>query len=240
MKRQGQLSELARVLGITLVCFLACWTPPAAQDEPSVRPGVNDKYLDPELEVESWVRRFEGESREVFTARQEVLAATGVEPGHRVGDVGAGTGLFTELFARKTAPEGWVFAIDISAPFLQHIVDRAAKAELANVTAVLGRPDSIRLPPESIDVAFVCDTYHHFEFPTSMLASIKLALVDSGRLIVIDFERIPGESRPWIIDHVRSGKEVVRAEIEASGFELVREEQIEGLEENYFLVFREK
>ena len=210
MKQRGQPREMARVLGFTLGCCLACSAPPVAQDEPSVRPGANDKYLDPKLDVESWVQRFEGESREVFTARHEVLAATGVEPGHRIGDIGAGTGLFTELFARKTTPRGWVFAIDISAPFLQHIVDRAEKTELANVTAVLGRSDSVRLPPESIDIAFVCDTFHHFEYPTSMLASIKLALVDGGRLIVVDFERVPGQSRPWILDHVRSGKDAVR------------------------------
>jgi hypothetical protein len=58
--------------------------------------------------------------------------------------------------------------------------------------------------------------------------------------VVIDFERIHGESREWIVDHVRAGKEVFREEIEAAGFEFVDEKQIAGFRENYFLKFRKK
>jgi hypothetical protein len=56
--------------------------------------------------------------------------------------------------------------------------------------------------------------------------------------VVIDFERVPGESREWTLDHVRAGKEVFQAEIESAGFTLVEEVDIEGLEENYFLKFK--
>jgi hypothetical protein len=38
--------------------------------------------------------------------------------------------------------------------------------------------------------------------------------------------------------HVRAGKEVFLAEVEAAGFTLVEEKQIDGFEENYFLKFR--
>jgi len=58
-----------------------------------------------------------------------------------------------------------------------------------------------------------------------------------GELIVVDFERIPGETRKWLLDHVRANKQTFRAEIEAAGFEFVEEVQIEGLVENYFLRF---
>jgi len=40
--------------------------------------------------------------------------------------------------------------------------------------------------------------------------------------------------------HVRAGKEIVRAEILDAGFVLVEEKQIDGFEENYFLMFRKK
>ena len=61
-----------------------------------------------------------------------------------------------------------------------------------------------------------------------------------GRLVVIDFDRIPGKSRQWILDHTRAGKEVFRAEIEAAGFEFVEEVKIPGFVENYFLKFEKK
>ena len=60
----------------------------------------------------------------------------------------------------------------------------------------------------------------------------------SGTLIVIDFDRIPGKSREFILGHVRAGKGVFRSEIEAAGFEFVEEVELDGLKENYFLRFR--
>ena len=38
------------------------------------------------------------------------------------------------------------------------------------------KPDSAELPAQCIDLAFLCDTYHHFEFPFKTLASIHQAL----------------------------------------------------------------
>ena len=37
-------------------------------------------------------------------------------------------------------------------------------------------------------------------------------------MVVIEFERIPGKSREWLLDHVRAGKDVFREEIEDVGF----------------------
>jgi hypothetical protein len=59
-------------------------------------------------------------------------------------------------------------------------------------------------------------------------------------LIVVDFERIPGRTKPPMLEHVRAGKEVFRDEILAAGFELVREEDVPELEENYVLRFRKR
>lgn len=106
------------------------------------------------------------------------------------------------------------------------------------MTPILCGQDDVRLPPASIDAAFICDTYHHFEFPATSLASIYRALKPGGQVVVVDFERVPGVSSDWTLDHVRAGKEVFRAEIEAAGFEFAEEVEVEGLAENYFLRFR--
>ena len=211
-----------------------------AQEEPQVSPELNRTYVDPSLDVETWVQRFEGESREVFSARREVLKASGIKAGERVADVGAGTGLYTRLFAEAVGKTGWVYAVDISTAFLSHINETVARTGLDNVTAVLGQVDSIALPAESVDVAFVCDTYHHLEAVEPMLASVRRALAPGGRLIVVEFDRVEGKSRPWILDHVRAGKDVFRAEIEAAGFVFSREVVIDGFAENYFIVFDKK
>jgi hypothetical protein len=58
-----------------------------------------------------------------------------------------------------------------------------------------------------------------------------------GRVFILDFERIPGTSDPWILGHVRAGKAKVRKEVERAGFPFVREIDVDGLEDNYLLEF---
>lgn len=206
--------------------------------EPSVKPGINEPYLAPDLDVGTWIARFEVESREVFAERFAVRDALALTPGMRMADIGSGTGLYTFLFTDAVGPAGWVYAVDIAPGFLQHVLRTAAERQTANVTGVLCPESSIGLPPASIDLAWVCDTYHHFEYPKSTLASIHRALVPGGRLVVLDFERVPGVTREWLLDHVRADKQVFRAEIEAAGFAFVRELEVPGLVENYMLEFR--
>ena len=91
---------------------------------------------------------------------------------------------------------------------------------------------------QSIDVAFICDVYHHFEYPSDSLASIWNALRPGGRLVVVDFIRIPGVSRPFVLGHVRAGEEVVTREIQEAGFEKIGEDRF--LQENYILHFRKR
>ena len=219
----------------------ASTTPTSAQppaDAQSVKPGINRSFLDPEMDVEKFLDRFEVESREVFAARERVLDICDIQPGMRVADVGAGTGFYSRLFASATGPDGWVYAVDLSPKFAAHINEQAQSGGVENLTTVLCTDRSIRLPPASVDRVFICDTYHHFEYPQKTLASIHRALKPGGVLIVIDFERIPGVSREFILGHVRAGKDVFRKEIEAAGFTFDKEVSVPAFQENYLLRFR--
>lgn len=199
--------------------------------------GINDKFKDPALNVDEWLARFEVESREVYAARKDVIDACQIKSGESIADIGAGTGFYSRLFAKTTGWGGWVYSVDISPQFLQHIVRRATAEGIENVTPVLGSDVSVRLPIESVDLVFICDTYHHFEKPTQTLASLYRAMKPGGRLVLIDFERIPGKSRKFIMGHVRAGKSVFKNEVMAAGFEFQDEVEIDGFEENYLLRF---
>ncbi len=206
----------------------------------SVKPGINERFLDPELDVEAWVNRFEVESREVFQAKQEIVERMKLSAGDRIADIGTGTGLFVEPFSAAVGNEGWVYALDIAPKFVERVEKLAEIRGLNNVTPVLCSEDDIRLAPGSINAAFICDVYHHFEYPEQSLASIHKAMKPGGKLVVIDFKRIPGESREWTLDHVRAGQEVFRAEIEKAGFRFVNEVEVPSFKENYFLQFERK
>jgi ubiquinone/menaquinone biosynthesis C-methylase UbiE len=214
---------------VLLISFL-----PAIAQEKSVKPGINDPFKNPD--VGKFVQTFEGESREVSVNRDKIASACGVKPGMVVADIGAGTGLFTRIFAKEAGPEGQVYAVDIAAKFLAHIQKTCREAGLRNVTPVLCNDDSVDLPPNSIDLAFICDTYHHFEFPQRTLASLHRAMKPGAKLIVVDFIRIKGQSTDWVMNHVRAGQEVVEKEIAEAGFR--KSDEVKSiLKENYIVVF---
>ncbi len=210
---------------------------PQLEKQESVKPGINESYLNPDLDVNRWVSVLERESREIYIYRHKMTEAVGLKPGMAVADIGVGTGLFVEPFAQKIGSNGQLYAVDIAPKFAEHIRERAVAKGLAQVTVVLSREDSVTLPANSIDVAFICNVYHHFEYPQPTLTSIHRALRPGGTLVLVEFERIPGKSREWVLDHVRAGKIVFTKEIEATGFRLVEEVAIQGLKENYFLRF---
>ncbi len=202
--------------------------------EKSVRPGINDPFKNPS--VKDFTKKFEGESREVFAKRKEIVAACKLKPGLVVADVGAGTGLFTRLFAEEVGLKGKVFAVDIAENFLNYIKKTCAENKIANVETIQCTATSSELPENSVNVVFICDTYHHFEYPFRTMGSIHKALKPGGRVIVIDFHRIKGKSSDFVMGHVRAGQEVFVQEIEESGFKKLHEEK--GLlEENYFVIF---
>lgn len=207
---------------------------------PGAAAELNAGFVDPALDIDQWVARFELESREIYASRSEILKHLNLAPGTRVADIGAGTGFFALMFAEAVGETGQVYAVDIGSRFLEHIVGAAAERKLQNVVPVLAGSHSCNLPRQSVDLVFICDTYHHFEQPTPTLQSIDRALARGGEIVIIDFERIPGQSRPWVIEHVRGDKAAFRRELESCGFEFVEEVAISTFSENYFLRFRRK
>jgi len=218
---------------VVLLLVTGGMTDPVWAQAQSVNPGINRAYTDPVFE--DWVARFESPGREVYDRRKDIVAALALKPGMAVADIGAGTGLFTRLFAPAVTPGGPVFAVDISPVFIQNILRRSREEGLRNVSGIVNTARDAKLPASSVDVAFLCDTYHHFEFPQLMLESIHRALRPSGRLAIIDFRKQEGKSSAWVMQHVRADKTAVIREVEAAGFRLIADTEL--LKENYFLMF---
>lgn len=226
---------------LILPCVLLVgFTAGCLQSEAGAKPGIN-KNFSGTVDVDKYVGIFEGESREIFKHRARILAALRLKPGMAVADIGAGTGFFSMMFAKEVGPDGKVYAVDIAEDFLKHIRAVAKQRGLANISTVRCSQDSAKLPPESIDLAFICDVYHHFEHPAGTMQSIHRALKPGGELVVIDFSRIEGVGSEWVLDHVRAGEEETTREIVAEGFEVVRDvPESSYLEENYMVRFRKK
>ncbi|MEM8732821.1 MAG: methyltransferase domain-containing protein [Planctomycetota bacterium] len=202
--------------------------------------GINDSFLDPDMNVEDFIARFEIESREVFACREQILAALQLKEGMDVADIGSGTGLYLKALSTTVGKEGSVYAVDISPNFIKHLRKRAKDEVLRNVEVVMCSDRDANLKPDSIDRAFICDVYHHFEYPAASMKSILRSMRKGGKLVVVDFDRIPGKSRDWLLGHIRAPKEVFRQEIIDAGFAFDEEIKVDGFEENYLLRFTKK
>jgi len=204
--------------------------------ERSINPGINSYYFD--ANHEEWVPVFESESREIFAQRHAILSALKIKPGMRIADIGAGTGFFSLLFAEKTSPEGVVYAVDIAEDFIKTIEEKAELAGHSNLIGIINNGREAEVPPRSIDLAFICDTYHHFEYPKSMMCSIHQALSDQGEVVIIDFLTAPDVSSRWVQHHVRAGRDEVINEMKSFGYEMTEDLQL--LRTNYFLRFKKR
>jgi predicted methyltransferase len=209
----------------------------AAAEEQRVQEGINERFVDPGLDTTRAAQGFENENREVYARRHDVLEALNLAPGMVVADVGAGSGFYTELMAAEVGPNGVVYAVEIAPNWIQYLNELATSNDLDNVVVIRGGERSVGLPDDSVDLVFASDTYHHFEYPQSSLASIRQALKPGGRWVVLDYDRIPGVTPPNRMNHLRIGKAEAIAEIEAAGFILEQDIDL-NFAENYLAIFR--
>ena len=207
-------------------------------EDKSVKPGINKRFKDPEMDLAKAKETFEGESREIFVHRAKIAKILDLQPGQSVADIGSGTGLFLPYFAQDVGSQGKVYAVEISPRFIEHLGKLAEKKGWSQVETVYCTDRDTRLPANSTDLAYICDTYHHFEYPHRTMTSLFRAMRPGGTVVIVDFERIPGVSRKWVLGHVRCGKETVIQEVEATGFRYVDEVKVDGLKENYLIRFR--
>jgi ubiquinone/menaquinone biosynthesis C-methylase UbiE len=208
----------------------------AGPQEKSVKPGINDRWRS--TDIKPLVETLETESREIYHEREALARLVDPKPGMAVADIGAGSGFMTEQFAKMVGASGRVYAVDINQKMLELIAQRASQDGLKNIQTVLDNDTSTELAANSVDIVFLCDTYHHFEFPKAMLASIQKALRPGGQVVLVEFHLVRGKSPEWMFEHVRAGQEVFTKEFVDAGFEFVTQHESPFFKENYILLFR--
>ena len=211
--RKLVFSMMQKRVFLILACMFLLNISVWAQDE-SVAPGINEGFKE---DSERWIEFFHFSSSDT-KQQKEILDTLKLKPGMDIADVGAGSGVHALLFAEKVSPGGKVYAVDIIQEFLDHIEAKSKEKGIKNVRCVMGSDTSCNLTPSSVDVIFSCDTYHHFEYPFKMMASMHKALRSDGQFIIIDFK-----DKSW---HVREDSKTVIEEITRSGFKLIDSREI--------------
>jgi predicted methyltransferase len=112
-------------------------------------------------DLDQAVKMFEGAERDAWQKPDEVVNHLQLRSGDVVVDIGAGTGYFTRRFAAAVGPQGKALGLDIEPTMVTHINAEAQKQKTANLSARQVPPNDPQLDPQSVDVVFLCDTYHH-------------------------------------------------------------------------------
>jgi ubiquinone/menaquinone biosynthesis C-methylase UbiE len=117
---------------------------------------------------------------------EKVVNILNIKPGHTIADIGAGTGLFSKLFARATQPGGIVYAVDTNPVLLKKIEKKKKKKKIDNLKSVLASVEDFNLP-EPVDIMFMCDVLHHVENKSNFLNNVHKYLKHDGIVAIIDF-----------------------------------------------------
>ena len=159
-----------------------------------------------------------------------MLAFTGVKPGMRVLDLGAGAGYSTELLARSVGPQGVVYAQNTQQMIDQFIKtrfdERAAKPAMHSVVKLIREFDD-PVPADVRDLDLVTQYFEYHDAPARGFDRARMnrrvfELLKPGSYYVIadhSAKRGSGESAGKTLHRIDEA--LVRQEVEAAGFKLV-------------------
>jgi SAM-dependent methyltransferase len=138
--------------------------------------------------------------------REDLLDLAAVAPGHRVLDIGCGTGTQAIATYRRAQPGGSVVGVDVSRNML---ATARRKARRAGFDIAFQDADATRLPFEDgrFDVVTITTVMHMI--PPSRrplcLSEASRVLRCGGRVVLIDYAGNPEERRHWTAKHGRHG-----------------------------------
>ena len=166
--------------GLALLTLVLLWVGPA--------PAQEGHQHDQTPNVMEYLDRLDRPERDQDQKPAQVIDALALKPGLYVADLGAGSGYFTRRFVETIGDAGKVYVIDIEPEALKYVEESLVHMHRSfDAEFILARPDNPKIPFESVDLIFVCNTYHHLTDRTDYFRNVKSSLKPSGRIAIIDF-----------------------------------------------------
>ena len=143
-------------------------------------------------------------------------------------------GYFTKRFAKAVSPGGQALGLEITSSKVEYMRKDAERSGLNSYKALLIEFDDPGLKPGSVDVVFMCNTYHHLANRVEYLKRLSKGLKNNGRVVIIDFYKKPLPVGPSSLGH-KVSKEVVLEEFQEAGYKLQHDKDL--LPYQYYLEF---
>jgi ubiquinone/menaquinone biosynthesis C-methylase UbiE len=220
LKRNSMFAVLILALALA-----AARSASAQVSEPSAHHGFSN--------VEHWAKVFESPERDRWQKPEQVVRELDLKPDQTVVDIGAGTGYFTRRFAAAVGPSGRAIGLDVEPAMVAYMRKDAAKLGLKNCQARVVKADNPGLAPDSVDLVFMCDTFHHLEDRPDYFHRLIPALKPGGRIAIVDFHKRPMPVGPPTAMKVSLSE--VRDEMKKAGYKMTRSYGF--LPYQYFLEF---
>ena len=151
--------------------------------------------------------------RDSWQRAPEIIGPLNLRDGSRVVDLGCGAGYFALKLSAAVGASGNVRAVDILRLPLTFLWIRAHRLGFHNVEVVLGEPDDPHISGP-VDAVLIANTYRELARPGVVLAHLRDALVDGGRLVIAD--RGPQSANA---EHAIDPA-IVEAELRRDGFDI--------------------
>lgn len=126
-----------------------------------------------------------------------------LQAGERLLDIGSGGGTTTIAAGRLLAPSGSAVGADISAPLVDLARQRAAQAQVTNVSFCVADVQQDTVPGAPFDVAASQFGVMFFDEPVTAFANIRRHLIPGGRLGFACWQGI--DKNPWFVGPALAG-----------------------------------
>ena len=209
-------SKFTLVIFLFIFCASSIAQAPTPAQRPTSTPYTGD------------LSRFDNAGRAERLQVNRIMDTLGIVPGKRVADIGAGSGFFTVLAARRVGNKGMVYAEDINPASIQYIDARVKKENLRNVKTVLGKPDNPLLPAP-VDAVLLLKAYHEIAQPVVLFGNLRHSLAKDAKVGVIELN---GNGTDHGVD-----RDVVIREMKEAGYKVIQQEDYKKDGMDYFLVF---
>ena len=187
-------------------------------------------------DIKQYLKQLDRAERDQYQQPSKVIETLKLKPGMAVADLGSGSGYFTRRFVEAVTETGMVYAVDVEPEMLAYAKESILQMHIPyRAEFILAKPNNPKLPFESIDLLFVCNTIHHLEERTTYFSNLRSSLKPGARIAIIDFypdERSGDLGFPK--RHLVS-REAVIQELAEAGYKLEREHSF--LTKQYFLEF---
>ena len=184
---------LAKLFSILVILVTGAFAADRYEVRPAEDPnGIAKYYMGRQIahvmghQGADWLER---PTREQEERTDEMINLLGLKPGENVADIGAGTGYVTWRMAKKVAPNGKVYAVEIQQEMLDLLAASMKQRGVTNVVPILGTVSDPKLPTNVLDLIIMVDVYHEMDHPYEMTEAMVRSLKPGGRLVFIEFRK---------------------------------------------------